>query len=227
VPRRLTQVERSEDTRRRLLEAARRVFVQRGFHAATLEQVADAAGFTKGAVYSQFESKADLFFALLEKRVEQRLEEIRSAGAAASSPEELASIMGRQWLRGARADMGWQLLAVEFRVHVARNPELRARYVSIHARLRDAIGEALAAEFRGAGLEPPISPADMARAALAIGQGGLLGHLAEGEAFPADLMDRVGVAFMRSLVTESQQKRQSRARRSARPPRARRKEEVA
>jgi AcrR family transcriptional regulator len=220
----LTQVERSEDTRRRLLEAARKVFVQRGFHATTLEQVADAAGFTKGAVYSQFESKADLFFALLEKRVEQRLEEIRSAGAAASSPEELGSLMGRQWIRGAKADMGWQLLAVEFRIHVARNPELRARYIGIYSRLRDAIGEALAAEFRSAGLEPPLSPADMARAALAIGQGGLLGHLAEGEAFPVDLMDRVGTAFLRSLVIEAQAKQQPPVRRASRPPR---KEELA
>jgi AcrR family transcriptional regulator len=223
VPKRLTQVERSEDTRRRLLEAARRVFVQRGFHAATLEQVAEAAGFTKGAVYSQFESKADLFFALLEKRVEQRLGEIRSAGAAASSPEQFGSIMGRQWVRGARADMGWQLLALEFRVYVARHPELRERYIGVYARLRDAIGEALAAEFRAAGLEPPMSPADMARAALAIGQGGLLGHLAEGEGFPEDLMDKVANAFLRSLVSEAQGKQRSRrSTRSVRP----RKEEV-
>jgi AcrR family transcriptional regulator len=221
VPKRLTQVERSEDTRRRLLDAARRVFVQRGFHAATLEQVADAAGFTKGAVYSQFESKADLFFRLLEKRIEQRLHEIRSAGALASSPQELGSIMGRQWVRGARADMGWQLLALEFRLHVARNPELRERYVSIYARLRDAIAEALAAEFRSAGLEPPIAPVDIARAALAIGQGGLLGHLAEGEGFPEGLMDRVGDAFLHSLVVEAQAKQPPR--RAARP---RRKEEM-
>jgi AcrR family transcriptional regulator len=219
----MTQVERSEDTRRRLLDAARRVFVQRGFHAATLEQVAEAAGFTKGAVYSQFESKADLFLALLEKRVEHRLGEIRSAGALAASPEQLGHIMGQQWLRGAQADMGWQMLAVEFRVYVARHPELRERYMSIHARLRDAIGEALAAEFRAAGLEPTLSPTDMARAALAIGQGGLLGHLAEGEAFPEDLMDKVGSAFLHSLVIEAQAKQRSRrSTRAARP----RKEEV-
>jgi AcrR family transcriptional regulator len=224
VRRRLTQAERSEDTRRRLLEAARRVFVQRGFHATTLEQVADAAGYTKGAVYSQFESKADLFFALLDRRVEDRLAEIRSAGALASSPEELGSIMGRQWVRGAKADMGWQLLALEFRVHVARNPELRERYMSIHARLRDAIADALAAEFRSAGLEPPIAPVDMARAALAIGQGGLLGHLAEGEAFPEGLMDGVGNAFLRSLVTAAQGKPQARPRKAPRTARTRREE---
>jgi AcrR family transcriptional regulator len=224
VRKRLTQAERSEDTRRRLLEAARRVFVQRGFHATTLEQIAEAAGFTKGAVYSQFESKADLFFALLEQRVAHRLDEIRSAGAAATSPEQLGHIMGRQWVRGARADMGWQVLALEFRVYVARHPELRQRYISIHARLRDAIGEALAAGFRGAGLEPPMSPADMARAALAIGQGGLLGHLAEGDCFPEDLMDRVGNAFLHSLVVEAQGRQQARARRSTRAVRSRREE---
>jgi len=68
-----------------------------------------------------------------------------------------------------------------------------------------------------------MSPADMARAALAIGQGGLLGHLAEGEGFPEDLMDKVGNAFLHSLVVEAQGKQRSRrSTRSARP----RKEEV-
>ncbi len=226
MPKRLTQVERSEETRRRLLQAARKVFVQRGFFAATLEQVADAAGFTKGAVYSQFDSKADLFLALLELRVEQRLEEIRSAGAEATSPEELGMIMGRQWIRSARADMGWQLLALEFRVHVARNPELRERYLSVHARLRDGIAEALAAEFRSVGLEPPMDPRDIARAALAIGHGGLLGHLAEGAQFPEGLMDHVGSAFLRSLVNEAQANLKSPSGRITRPIRSKRKEAV-
>jgi len=224
VPKRLTQVERSEDTRRRLLQAARKVFVQRGFHASTLEQVADAAGFSKGAVYSQFESKADLFFGLLEQRVEQRLAEIRSAEAAAGSPEELGSLLRRQWLLGASADMGWQLLAIEFRVHVARNPELRERYLSIHGRLRDGIADAMAAEFRSAGLEPAMTPVDLARAALAIGHGALLGHLAEGDSFPEDLMDRVSAAFLHAVVTESQAPQRTAVPRSTRTTRARRKE---
>ena len=59
-------------TRRHLLEAAAIVFAQKGFHAATLDEVAAAAGFTKGAVYSNFKSKDDLFLALFDDRIERQ-----------------------------------------------------------------------------------------------------------------------------------------------------------
>ena len=134
--------------------------------------------------------------------------------------------MRRQWLRGANADIGWQLLAIEFRVHVARNPELRERYLSIHGLLRDGIADALAAEFRSAGLEPSMTPRDLARAALAIGHGALLGHLAEGDLFPEDLMDRVSAAFLHAVVVESQARQPAAALRSTRSARSRRKEAV-
>ena len=69
---RLDQVEQSQRNRKLVLSAARRLFLARGYHGASLEQIADAAGFSKGVVYSQFESKADLFLALLEQRIDER-----------------------------------------------------------------------------------------------------------------------------------------------------------
>src|SRR3954465_6094287 len=67
---RLTRAERREQTRQELLTAAEECFVTGGFHATSVEQVADRAGYTKGAVYSNFASKEDLFFAIYERRVE-------------------------------------------------------------------------------------------------------------------------------------------------------------
>ena len=67
--------EQSERNRGLVLAAARRVFLARGYHGATLEQIADEAGFSKGVVYSQFESKADLFLGLLEARISERAAE--------------------------------------------------------------------------------------------------------------------------------------------------------
>src|SRR5215472_3667702 len=74
---RLTRVEQSARNRSLVLAAARRMFLERGYHGASLEQIADEAGFSKGVVYSQFESKADLFLGLMEQRIEERNAENR------------------------------------------------------------------------------------------------------------------------------------------------------
>jgi AcrR family transcriptional regulator len=87
---RLTRAEQAARNRALVLDAARRVFLARGYHGATLEQIADEAGFSKGVVYSQFESKADLFLALLEARISER------AAESARMAESLVSSGGLQ-----------------------------------------------------------------------------------------------------------------------------------
>ncbi len=72
---RLSRAEQAGRNRALVLDAARQVFLARGYHGATLEQIAKEAGFPKGVVYSQFDSKADLFLALLEARIEERAAE--------------------------------------------------------------------------------------------------------------------------------------------------------
>ena len=72
---RLTRAEQSERNRGLVPAAARRVFLACGYQGATLEQIAEEAGFSKGVMYSQFDSKADLFLALLEARISERAAE--------------------------------------------------------------------------------------------------------------------------------------------------------
>jgi AcrR family transcriptional regulator len=69
---RITREESKRQTRAAVLSAARDVFARDGFHGATLDRVAEQAGYTKGAVYSAFDSKADLFLAVYEARVAER-----------------------------------------------------------------------------------------------------------------------------------------------------------
>ena len=87
---------RREDVRRRLLAAAVHVFADAGYDAASLDQVAAAAGFTKGAVYSNFASKDELFFALIEEHITERVETareiLRSHPAGAGSRDALAEV---------------------------------------------------------------------------------------------------------------------------------------
>src|SRR5918993_2878591 len=85
MPVRLSRVERREQTREELLTAAEACFVADGFHATSVDGVAERAGYTKGAVYSNFASKEDLFFGVYQRRVERTLTEVvpdlRAAGA--------------------------------------------------------------------------------------------------------------------------------------------------
>ena len=74
---RLSRAERSAHTRRELLDAAERRFFTDGYHGTTLDDIADEAGYTKGAVYSTFKSKGGLFVALFDEVVDRRIEEIR------------------------------------------------------------------------------------------------------------------------------------------------------
>mgnify|MGYP001545495148 CR=1 FL=1 len=171
---RKTREESRADNDTRVLAAGRKVFLARGFHGASLEQVSAAAGLTKGAVYARFDSKADLFLALLERHVEERIEEVRAATADANTPREAAAAAARQWLERASRQGSWALLATEFRVVAAREPALRRRYRVLHRRLEAGLAEVFAEVHRRAGVAPAIEPTRWARLALGIGNGLML-----------------------------------------------------
>ena len=196
---RLRRVEKTADTRRRLLDAARRVFLRHGFAAASLEMVVAEAGLTKGAVYSRFRSKADLFLALLEERIATRIGEMEAAAASQSTPLGVATALSRQWDARLRTEADWSLLAIEFRIHAARVPQLNRRYAVLHARLRDAMARLIEREARAAGETLSASADDLVRAALALGTGTALERCVDGDAVPADLNERMGAAIVRGL----------------------------
>lgn len=146
----MTRAERKARTREELLDAAMKLFCDTGFHGTTLDQVAAAAGYTKGAVYSNFRSKEDLFFALYERRVAATVPGLRTALEGGQSPEDLARVViGR---RRAGRDDGWLAVFFEFWAHVLRNPELRARFERLHREAREPFVEA--ARRLGVGLDP-------------------------------------------------------------------------
>ena len=105
---RLTRAERREQTRDDLIAAADRLFVDGGFHATSLDQIAAEAGYTKGAVYSNFAAKEDLFFAVYERRAaeaERRLAALLQGDAAAALDRISADTTGRVELRGRFAEI--------------------------------------------------------------------------------------------------------------------------
>jgi AcrR family transcriptional regulator len=178
---RLSRVEQTERNRSLVLEAAREVFIERGYHGATLEQIAESAGFSKGVVYSQFESKADLFLSLLEARIEERarvhaslVERFAARGGVRALVEHLAC--------EDRADPRWSLLVVEFRVHAARDPEVNRRYAAAHARTVHALADSLARVAERSGERLLLEPTMMAEVGLAAAYGSMLEQAANPDA---------------------------------------------
>ena len=164
-----------------LLAAARRVFLKRGYHGASVDQIAEEAGFSTGVVYSQFEGKADLFLSLLESRIEERAAgNLRVAGSVGGNRgierllEHAASV--------DRAEPEWGLLVIEFRVHAARDPELGRRYAALHARTVAGMERAIALLDQGSGGPPLLPPAELARLVVAVGVGARLEHAVDPDA---------------------------------------------
>src|SRR5918996_3278353 len=79
----LTRKQRQEQTREDLVGAAARVFARRGYHKATVEEIAAEAGFSTGAVYSNFDGKEQLFLAIADRQVGDRVAEITAVADAA------------------------------------------------------------------------------------------------------------------------------------------------
>jgi len=180
---RLRRAERVARNRDLVLDAARRVFLARGYAGARLEAIADEAGFSVGVVYSQFGSKADLFFALLERRIDVRAyqnERIAKEFAGADGLRELLRA-GRD---DAAAEPGWPYLLAEFRAIALRDSELNRRYADAHARTIDGIASALEKLYEPIDLTPPVSVRSLAEFLQAATVGVALERAANPDALP-------------------------------------------
>jgi AcrR family transcriptional regulator len=195
---RLTRRERSQDNERRLLDAAFEVFTTRGFHGGTLEQVAAAAGLTTGAVYSRYAGKAELLLALIERTIEERIDELRRLRE--SGETDVGTAWERAWWASVLGRPEWMLLVIEFRTHAARVPALNARYAELRERHVRALAETIEEDAARAGLVLTEPAGDLARIGMALAAGMALERWSMGDAFDADLPLRATKAMERSVV---------------------------
>ena len=167
--RRLTRAEAREQTRGRLLAAAAEVFKRQGYNGASLEAVAEAAGYTKGAVYSNFATKADLFTALIERWVDAQAAAQQEAYAGASIEDfinDLDQILERQ-----TGDTGWLALQVEFWLAAVRDPAIAAKLVESGRRIREASGHQIQVEMDAEGRTPPFTGLELGTLVSALASG--------------------------------------------------------
>ncbi|MCG2797966.1 MAG: TetR/AcrR family transcriptional regulator [Cellulomonas sp.] len=151
-------------TRERLVEAAFDVFAEIGLHAATVEQVAERAGFTRGAFYSNFGSKEELFLALMERETQTRivglvgrLEAMRPHLGNPLSEEELAELL-LDVLCWAMSDRRWAIIMEDFRLMALRDRELAADFVAMRDEMVSSVRRIVERALDGTGREFTLDP---------------------------------------------------------------------
>lgn len=153
-PEPLTPERRREMTRRHLLDAAAAEFAAKGFHGASLDAVAKAAGFTKGAVYSNFENKEALFLAVLDDRLTYELDAVTRGILDDESPPDEHFDRIQQTAAQLNRDDAWGVLFLEFVVYALRHPEVRERLAEFTRRHQADVEGMIVREREQHGLEP-------------------------------------------------------------------------
>lgn len=167
----MTRPERQAKTRADLLAAAARVFARRGYDAASVAEIADEAGYSHGAVYSNFAGKEKLFLALYEEWVARRVAEIEATWSQGGTLAERARSAADDWMRSLARNPEPLLLRLEFTARAARDPKLRrklgTRVGAVPLAIRRVVEEG--AEAQGTRLPLPAGEVALALQALSLG----------------------------------------------------------
>jgi AcrR family transcriptional regulator len=190
-PRRLSRKERQAETRARLLEAAEAVILRRGFERASVEEIAAEAGFTRGAFYSNFDSKEQLFFELLAERAYAEYTRILDRTPQDMTPREQlrwgAQTLVDRYSRAERTDDWLARLWLECISLAAREERFRKLAEGFWKGNRERITERFRSEYERRGIEPPIEPRHLASGIIALDIGLFLQHLVDPEAVPLEI----------------------------------------
>ena len=189
--------ERRLITRAQLLDAAERVFARDGLRGASVDTIALEAGYSTGAVYSNFKGKEDLFLTLVEERVDPRLakvyETLEAELAAGVPPLEAA----RSFVSMLRSERDSFLLLIDFWGQAVRDPKAAERFAQRHARLRATVGQLLDAAIPERDTEPSLPTDQLATTLIALGNGFAIDLLADPDAVPDDLFGHAIGALVR------------------------------
>lgn len=203
--------------REKLLDSAAKVFAERGYRGTSADEVAADAGVTKGALYWHFKNKQELFFALIEERVDRRARALMQITETAAREQETAALVSRGITDVVTEERDLILLTHEYWSLAVRAPELLQRYVERQRSLTAALARALRARHETTGV--PLSyPADLlASAIMALASGLAMDRIADPESVPTGLLGDMLTLLYDGLVhrAEVATHRAPRRRRSA------------
>jgi AcrR family transcriptional regulator len=188
---RLSREEKKADTRERLLASALVVFAREGFEGASVEEIAEEAGFSTGAVYSAFEGKQELFFAMLDRCLEDERREIGEIMEQNESLEAVVAAIDR-WKPGPlESEEQWRVLATEFWLHAIRDRQARSMLAERQRRQRAATAGQLEAAFRDRGRRLPVEAGLLADAVIGLQIGMAMRAIVDPGAVPEGSYARV------------------------------------
>ena len=181
-----------EEVRRALLDAAARVFARQGIDAASLDDVAAAAGFTKGAVYSNFGSKEGLVAALVDDRTSAYLEVgLDAVSDPSMSVAERAQALGDRLTVAADEQRDWHLLFLELWQRAVRAGATEGPFLERRRELHAAVTAAFDEHARAVGVTPVLPPDQLATLLMALANGLAIERHADPGSVPDDLFGRV------------------------------------
>jgi AcrR family transcriptional regulator len=177
------------------------VFSRRGYEKASLDEVAEEAGFTKGAVYSNFKGKEDLFLATIDQHFERRLDAVKRL--MAGGDEGTAHAAGMEFMDQLNADPGYFALFFEFWAYAQRHPPVRRKFLPRVQRFRTALAELF--EAKSAKGMPLTMPAEhLAAMLIAMATGVAMERELDPESVPDDMYARMLELFFLGMRTEGE-----------------------
>jgi AcrR family transcriptional regulator len=193
-----------------LLAAALRVFARRGYRQAGVDEIAAAAGYSKGALYWHFAGKEDLLLALLEERVDAPMREMVTLLESAPPERDMSVEASRAFAQRLSRQRDAALLEREYWSLAIRDPELRVRYAERQTELRGALAGALEARARHLGTpDLPMPAEDVARIVMSIIGGLSVDELIEPGSVSPELLAETLALIYAGLVARAQGRRAS------------------
>jgi AcrR family transcriptional regulator len=187
-----------------LLAAALRVFAERGYRQAGVEEVAAAAGYSKGALYWHFSGKEELLVALLEEQIDAPARELVALLESAPPEQDMSVVASREFARRLDEQRDAVLLEREYWSLAIRDPELRARYAERQTELRRALARAVEARARHLGTpDLPMAAEDVARVVMSVIGGLTVDELVEPGSVRPELLGETLALIYAGLVARA------------------------
>ena len=176
-----TRRQKQAETRSSLLRSAAKLFCRHGLEGASVDDVAQDAGFTKGAFYSNFKSKEELFLVMMDEKFSAELERVDRLLAGTGEARDEANAAAEDFVRYIDSDPEWPRLYFEFVAYAARNEEFRQELATRHRALRARLAEVFERWSADFPARPDIPIADIAAMTDFMADGFLLDRLVDPE----------------------------------------------